>query len=282
VDVLRAPVASLRKANLEGHGASMSAATKGNPLTSKALLVGKRFQGKRRAEEQEKEGLVPKKPKITHLLSSVPATQSQQRQSVAAQNTSAASVAAATVESRKRKCDFEKGPSSENVKSSAPEKIPANSNFKSTANAVVAKAKDLNDPAPVAGNKRKLEARQDVKTSAETEAKRQRVSGLRQTAKLDNSKPWPSQKSSEVREPPRALHNSANACYINATMQLLHTIPELAKVKVPGNANARYYSPHTDDEEWKIAEKRAVGKSVKKELKLVRGLLEKPAVKQQL
>jgi hypothetical protein len=58
--------------------------------------------------------------------------------------------------------------------------------------------------------------------------------------------------------------------------------PELAKVKVPGNANARYHSPHTDDEGWTIAEKRAVGKSVKKELKLLRGLLEKPAVKQQL
>jgi hypothetical protein len=274
---------TLTKSNLEAHSASLSAAARDKNTTTNPSIVNIHVQGKRKAEEEEKEGPSPKKPKTTHLLKATPSTQSRKHPSVALQNLHTASVtASAAIASENRKFGPKNEPSSEKLKSSALEEIPENFDIKSTAEAVIAKARHIIKSTPVAGTKRKAEAIEDLETSAETKAKKQRLSGPSQLARSDNSKRRSSQKSPDVKNSPRALHNSANACYINAAMQLLYTIPELENMRVPGNADARYYSPYNENELWNIAEKRTIGKGVKKQLRLIRDLLEKPAVKQQL
>lgn len=252
-------------------------------MTAKASITSAQVQGKRRAEEQEQEGLLPKKPKITHIVSATPTQQSEKRSSVPARTVPAAPItASAAVKTREGKLQLETKSGSERAEPSSREETATKLNATSAPKAIVAEAEYHSEPVRLAGKKRKSATTEDVETSAEIESKKQRLSRPTQVAKLDNAEPQSLQTSPKVRELPRALHNSANACYINATMHLLHTIPELAEMKGPGNANARYYSPHTEDEEWKIVEKRTTGKGVKKDLKLVRDLLEKPAVKQQL
>jgi hypothetical protein len=172
VELAGSRVTTLTKATFEAHTASISAATKGKAVTAKASVMSALVHGKRRAEEQLKEGALPKKPKITHLPSATATTQSQKRPGMAAPTIPAAPVnASAAVKKGDYKAQVETD------SGSTPEEAAINLNATSVAKAVVVKVKGHREPARLAGKKRKLGTTEDVETSVETESKKQRLPG---------------------------------------------------------------------------------------------------------
>lgn len=108
--------------------------------------------------------------------------------------------------------------------------------------------------------------------------KRQRV----EPTKVDTSQRRLSRKAPKGRPHPRALHNSGNACFINASMQLLGSVPELIGMDAAPDADLHKWSVISDEGLWNLAMKKAEGRGVKRQLQSLRNVLEKPIVKESL
>ena len=95
--------------------------------------------------------------------------------------------ASTAIASAKRNVEPEEKPTSE-AKPKTVEKTSVRHDVAATANAAVPSAKDVINSTTVAGNKRKLETAEDPKASADSEAKKRRLSGTPQLCQVERQR----------------------------------------------------------------------------------------------